>query len=60
MAEFYSAGGTTSFTDRVAGALGIHASQIKIVAVYKGSVVVDYFIEAEDDDENSAQTLRAL
>jgi hypothetical protein len=44
LAEFYSTGGVTSFTDRVAGALGIHASTIKTVAVYQGSVVVDYFI----------------
>lgn len=34
LAEFYAQGGTTSFADRVAGALGIHASQIKVVAVY--------------------------
>jgi hypothetical protein len=26
MNEFYASGGTTSFTDRVAGVLGIHAS----------------------------------
>ena len=43
MAEFYSkAGGVVSFADRVAFALGIHASQIKIVSVYTGSVVIDY------------------
>lgn len=47
MDEFYSSGGTTSFADRVSAALGIHASQIKIVAVYKGSVVVDYLVEAD-------------
>ena len=40
--EFYATGGTTAFTDRVAGVLGIHASQIKVVAVYEGSVIVDY------------------
>lgn len=31
---FYAAGGVVSFTDRVAAALGIHASTIKTVAVY--------------------------
>lgn len=60
LAEFYAEGGVTSFADRVAGALGIHASQIKIVAVYKGSVVVDYFISAEEDDERADTTLRSL
>jgi len=44
MDEFYAAGGVTSFVDRVAGSLGIHASQMKVVAVYTGSVVVDYHI----------------
>jgi len=60
LAEFYAEGGVTSFTDRVAGALGIHASQIKIVAVYKGSVVVDYFIQAEEEDDQPETTLRSL
>jgi len=45
--EFYDSGGITSFADRVSGALGIHASQMKVVAVYKGSVVVDYEITAD-------------
>lgn len=42
--EFYADGGTTAFVDRLAGALGIHASNIKIVSVYQGSVIVDYQI----------------
>jgi len=40
LSEFYAKGGVTSFTDRVAGALGIKAYQIKTVAVYEGSVIV--------------------
>lgn len=61
MDEFYSSGGTTSFADRVSAALGIHASQIKIVAVYKGSVVVDYVIESDPESTESAETqLRKL
>jgi len=54
MDEFYSAGGTTSFADRVSAALGIHASQIKIVAVYKGSVVVDYLVTVDPESTESA------
>jgi hypothetical protein len=46
--KFFEDGGTTSFMDRVAGALGIHASTIKIVSVYEGSLVVNYEIEASD------------
>ena len=63
MDEFYSQGGTTSFVDRVSAALGIHASRIKVVAVYKGSVVVDYNIEAdveEDGTEEATTSLRRL
>jgi len=35
--EFYGSGGVTLFQDRMAAVLGVHASQIKIVAVYEGS-----------------------
>lgn len=45
---FFSNGGTTSFMDRVAAGLGIHASTIKIVSVYEGSLVVNYEIGASD------------
>lgn len=48
--EFYASGGVVSFTDRVAGALGIHASNIKTVAVYEGSVVIDFFVEWNEGD----------
>jgi hypothetical protein len=34
--------------DRIAGSLGIHASTIKIVSVYEGSLVVNYAIENDD------------
>lgn len=42
--DFYAKGGTTTFVDRLAASLGIHASSIKIVGVYTGSLIVDYFI----------------
>jgi len=42
--DFYSNGGTTSLVDRLSASLGIHASEIKIVSVYEGSLVVDYQI----------------
>lgn len=49
--EFYADGGTTSFADRVAAALGVHRSQVKVVAVYYGSVNVEYLITALPDEE---------
>jgi hypothetical protein len=48
MDEFYASGGPTSFVDRVCAALGIHASQMKVVAVYTGSVVVEYEIAPDE------------
>jgi hypothetical protein len=46
--EFFKGGGTTTFMDRIAGSLGIHASTIKIVSVYEGSLVVNYAVENND------------
>ncbi len=60
MEEFYATGGVVSFTDRVAFVLGIHASEIKIVAVYEGSVVIEYLIMAEKNDRTESQTLKKL
>jgi hypothetical protein len=34
MAEFYKTGGSIAFIDKMAASLGIHASNIKVVAVY--------------------------
>jgi len=50
MDEFFADGGTTSFVDRLTASLGIHASQVKIVSVYEGSLVVNYELEADDPD----------
>lgn len=60
MDEFYGSGGVTSFSDNVAAALGIHASQIKVVAVYEGSVVVEYNVIADEDDPDPEATLNAV
>lgn len=56
--EFYAFGGPTAFADRVAGALGIHASTIKVISVYKGSVIIDYQVSAVSDDEEGLATLK--
>ena len=55
MDEFFADGGTTTFVDRLTASLGIHASQVKIVSVYEGSLVVNYEIEPEE-----GQTLEIL
>jgi hypothetical protein len=54
--EFFNNGGTTTFVDRVAGSLGIHASTIKVVSVYTGSLVVNYDINVDDPADNSTSS----
>jgi len=55
--EFYAADGVDNFVDRMAAVLGVHASQIKVVAVYEGSVIIEYFVETLPDDEEPEKTL---
>lgn len=47
---FFSDGGTTTFADRMAGALGIPASDLKVIDVYEGSVIVNYDISVPEDE----------
>lgn len=57
--DFYAKGGTTTFVDRLAASLGIHASSIKIVGVYEGSLIVDYFIyQASGADTATLATIQ--
>lgn len=62
LTEFFSNGGTTAFADRIAGSLGIHASEIKVVSVYEGSLVVDYNIYPSEtaSEEEAATQLAAV
>ena len=62
LAEFYADGGTTRFVDRLAASLGIAANRIKTVAVYEGSVVIDYIIEATEGQstEEAAKELETI
>ena len=52
MASFFASGGTTNFIDRLAGALGIHSSDIKVVSIYEGSLVVNYAVTSDTDDKD--------
>jgi hypothetical protein len=60
MDEFFADGGTTSFVDRITSSLGIHASEVKIVSVYEGSLVVNYEIELEESEDEDAPTLEDI
>jgi hypothetical protein len=57
---FYADGGTTQFSDRLAASLGIHASNIKVVSVYEGSVVVQFLIVDNDKNPLNATSLTDL
>jgi hypothetical protein len=37
--------------------LGIHASTVKIVSVYEGSLIINYEISVDDDDENALNAI---
>ena len=54
MEAFFADGGTTSFVDRLTSSLGIHASTVKIVSVYEGSLIVNYEIQADEDDTDGS------
>lgn len=64
LSDFFADGGSTTFMDRLAGSLGIHASTIKVVSVYEGSVVLDYEIGIDEsavtEGEDSQEALQAL
>lgn len=55
--QFYADGGTTRFADRLSASLGIHASTIKVVGVYEGSLVLKYDIVLPDHDKAAAKQL---
>jgi len=40
--EFFAKGGVVSFMDRMAGVLGIHRADIKVVSIYEGSTIVEF------------------
>jgi hypothetical protein len=62
MQEFFKVeiGGTTRFVDRLCGVLGLHSSQVKIVSVYEGSVIINYELLVDDDDEDALEALSKL
>ena len=62
LAEFYGNGGVTRFADRLAASLGINANRIKTVSVYEGSTIVDFTIEADENEssEEAAQSLQLI
>jgi hypothetical protein len=59
MNEFFDSGGTTAFIDRLCASLGIHASTVKVVGVNEGSVLVDYEITPQADEEQTIEQIRA-
>ena len=58
--EYFWDGGSTRFVDRLASSLGIHASEIKVVAVWEGSVWVQATITPEDQAIEAVERLRRM
>ena len=46
------------FIDRLSAVLGIHPSYVKIVTVYEGSVIVDFRITADEDDDYAVSAIK--
>lgn len=42
MNEFFESGGVTTFIDNMAASLGIHKADLRVVAVYQGSTIIDF------------------
>jgi len=40
--EFFESGGVTTFIDNMAASLGIHRADLRVVAVYEGSTIIDF------------------
>ena len=57
MNQFFASGGTTKFADRLCAVLGIHASSMKVVSVYEGSLIINYNIV---QDPASTQSLAQI
>ena len=49
--EFFEEDGIGVFTDRMSAALGIHKADLKVVQVYEGSVIIQFEVMT-DDEEN--------
>lgn len=58
--QFFDNGGTTAFVDKLAGSLGIHASTIKVVSVYEGSLAVNYELAASKEETRTLEEIQAL
>ena len=58
MKDFFDKGGTTAFVDRLCASLGIHASTVKVVSVYEGSLGVDYEITPSKDEPMSLEQIK--
>jgi hypothetical protein len=55
--SFYAKGGTTTLADRICGVLGIHASQLKIVSIYEGSLVLNYELTSDDGSSSGLDAI---
>jgi hypothetical protein len=57
MNEFFAEGGVVSFTDRMAGVLGIHRADIKVVSVYEGSTIVEFQVLQRDEEVDGEELI---
>lgn len=58
--EFFASGGIVSFTDRMAGVLGVHRADLKVVAVYEGSTIIEFQVVQLDAEKVEPEELLDL
>ena len=58
--EFYSNEGIASFIDKMATFLNIDPSRIRVVNIKKGSTIVDFFVDPNDDNSTNSTNSTTL
>lgn len=58
--EFFADGGIVTFADRMAGVLGIHAADIKVVSVYEGSTIVEFQVLQREEPEGQEDEIELI
>ena len=55
--EFFAKGGVVSFMDRMAGVLGIHRADIKVVSIFEGSTIVEFQVLQRDEEVDGEELI---
>lgn len=54
--DFFANGGVSTFTDKMCSFLNISTDRMKVVGVYSGSVIIDFYLTSELPGDDSKLT----